>query len=212
VSGTEAGNVWHWKPGEKTVRRLAHHTDIPDREFNRVRLLAWPEGNRLLSAAESGEVLELDPTGQREPRPWLHLKPKRGVRFYRVALSPDRKWLAAGPLNAPFVALRALAEDVPARDIDLGEGEHVRSIAFDPSGARLAVGIGTMKARKTDFLIPGDDRIAVYALRDTPTVAAELKRGITPRRSRSTRRQRLAVAGGADHDITLWMSLAPQPW
>jgi hypothetical protein len=91
--------------------------------------------------------------------------------------------------------------------IRLKEGEYPRSVAFNATGTRLAVGIGAMvpPGRTGGFLIEGGDRVAVYDLGEkglSPTGSFE-----PPYQAECLAfhpsREWLAVAGGPNHEVTI---------
>jgi WD40 repeat protein len=202
--GKEDGSVWLWTPGEKQgkeVRKLGSHPN-PDRlAANRVRLVSFLDETQVLSAARDGTALV-----------W-NLKASAGsprvlFRFdipslFRVALSRDQQRIAAAG-EARRVEVRSLAGRL-LHTLELEEGQFPHSLAFDPKGGQLAVGVRVIDPR-AGFFKETQDRIALYDLRADPPRASP-----GPRVSFHAdvlafhpTEQRLAVAGGNNHEVTLW--------
>jgi WD40 repeat protein len=211
--GCTDGSVWVWDfkaspnaPGGEP-RRLGKHAGARD-GANRVRLLRFLAEDRLLSASEyDGDVLEWDPNAK-PAKPQVRVSFGKGPGFFRVELDRDGQWLAAAPYG-PSVLLRSLdgKESIDLK-LNADKREFARSLAFDPKGRRLAVGVGSIVGGKdANFFLEGDDRIAVYDLGASPPKES-------PGPPHSFRAERLtfhpldanllAVAGGDNHEVSLW--------
>lgn len=205
--GTGDGSVWLWDYAAegKSNRRLGSHRKGAD-GFNRIRLVAFRGPSRLLSVAEDGRGLEWDTT-QAEGRPAesgdLLAGQRQALTFFRIILSPDGTWLA-GASKGPVVVVRSL-DGSRRRDITLAAGEFAESLAFDPAGKRLAVGVSTIP-QGSPFLMESACRVAVYDLQGKET--AELYRLSHSYRTDALAfhptKPLLAIAGGNDHEVTLW--------
>lgn len=206
VFGNEDGGIWRWRwrsGRDNDCDRLDRHA--PSAEQNFVRLLAFTDNTHLLSVTEQGQVEVWDVT-QTNGRPDSDLNLFLGQRLRTVQRSSDGGWLVAGTEGSPghnWVLLRAL-QGGAAHDIPLEKGDYPRSLAFDARGQRLAVAVG--HRTDSDFFIEEDDRIVVYDLtgkepvesgRLGPTYHADAL-AFHPNQNF------LAVAGGANHEVTLW--------
>ncbi len=201
--GTSTGDVWLWDIHKTSARKLGtHRPEGWEAEFDRVRLLAFLAEDRLLAVAEDGHVLEWDTSEPGKRTEWFAF----GLqwRLTRVALSPDRRLLAAAA-RGPVVVVRSL-DGRDEKQLTLGDNEFPRSLAFDRTSKRLAVGIGKA-LRPGGFFAEAGDRLALYDLaaekpRETagPTLSY-LAEAIAfhPKEANL-----LAVAGGSDDDVTLW--------
>jgi WD40 repeat protein len=205
--GAADGSVWVWDfvAGEDgkvaAPRRLGGHAS--DEKINRVRMVHFTGENSLLSAAEfGGDLLSWDAAADNpKPKSVLHMKGVGGL--FRAELSPDEKWLAAAAYGSK-VELFAVDGSATA-SLPLEKGETARSIAFDPKGRRLAVGVRTV-VEGSAFRVEGDDRIVFYDL----TGKAPKPSPGPPHKFRADcltfhpTELFLAVAGGDDHEVTLW--------
>jgi WD40 repeat protein len=204
--GTTDGSVWLWD--FKTNHLLGKHKGKA--VFNRVRLVHFLDDKRLLSVAESGEVLRWDLAAS-PPTPTA-LAPVRVEDYscYRATLSPDGRWLAAAA-KGPVVAVRSL-DGKQRKDIRLEKGQFPRGVAFDPRGRRLAVSIGTIPdPDRPGFHVEGDDRIRFYDLTASPPTATDGPRHTYRAESLAFHPDggHLAVAGGDNHEVSLWDLLHP---
>lgn len=236
--GTADGSVWLWEPyadPARAPRRLVKHESMIDygtntpSGFNRPRLIAFLNSGNVLSVAQSGEVFSLDPTGENKPmrRKLINLE-KKDVEYryqeeylrerssypdgvYRAALNHDRSWVAIG-VNGPLAACFSLAEPwVPAKYVELGKREFVRAIAFARDSSRLAISIGSVPAA-ADFSIEANDRVALI---DDPLKKNWKLSDGPPHAFRADALAfhtdgRLAVAGGDNHEVTLWNLANPK--
>jgi WD40 repeat protein len=228
VYGSAEGILWCWdfnatnKPIDWNEVIKAGDKLLP----NRPRLIRFLDENTFICAWESGAVRKLTRAGDK----WnsdrlfsaidrLHefFKAKReagpahALSMYRADVSADGKLLACS-LQPKFLAVCPL-DGSAANVIRVGDG--VRSLAFDPDG-RLAVASISHNQKQQNgqkFMVDGDDSILIYA---NPTVANP-KPVITLNHSfraeaMAWNKQHgyLAVAGGDNHEITLWNPTKPQ--
>jgi WD40 repeat protein len=208
--GTDAGGVWLWdlEGRANDVRRLGKLA--PGRDDNQVRLLVFENESSLISAARDGRVLVWDAnrpdTPPTERFRFFASQPKPNV--YRVVQSRDGKWLAAGGWHR-HVEVRSLDGQQRRDDIVLSRRTQfptrvARSLAFDPSGDRLAVGIRSVDVN--DFFHGTDDEITLYTLGTQPPSRTPGARCAYHAEALAFHPDgmRLALAGGDDHEVTLW--------
>jgi WD40 repeat protein/uncharacterized caspase-like protein len=202
--GTDKGGIWVWNLKCRRlndVHLLGKHSDRGAGRLNYVRLVAFTAENQVLSVAEDGRALRWD-IGQEGAGP-EEVCTFKTPNLYCVALSPDHKWLAAGGMMWE-VELRSLDGDEP-KVIPLDEGDFPQSLAFDRAGQRLAVGVRTVPQKDT-FFKETDDQVLLYDLtQDPPRPSLGPKPTFHAHRlAFHPRGDYLAVAGGNDHELTLW--------
>jgi WD40 repeat protein len=212
--GSEDGSVWLWRPngeGKEKLRWVGRHSRVKE-ELNRIRLLHFLNDGTLLSVAENGEVCRWDlAVDTHEPD---RLKLLDGVfpPIHDVLLSPDGKWLVARATKKPFIYVRSF-DGKQRKDIVLENGAVASSLAFNARG-QLAAGIRTLQQNADRFHMESDDQIRVYDL--SGEAASAIK--ILPHSGRvdilafypDREGQHLAVAGGDDHQLTLWDLSCPK--
>jgi WD40 repeat protein len=212
--GTHAGDVWLWdfqRPGA-AARLLGRHgatrADGRAAAYNFVRLVAFLDEERLVSVAAGGELRRWDVPaggGQVTSRALPRFK---GPPISCAAVSRDRKRLAVG-YEGYRVEVRSLPDGRAATNLWLPGGpvaQYPQSLAFDAGGNRLAVGVRLVDTR-ADFLREVGDRVLIYDLRQEPPRPAAGPRptyhaealAFHPRQENL-----LAVAGGTNHEVTLW--------
>jgi WD40 repeat protein len=214
--GTYDGTVLLWD--FKTFRVVGWH-DPKDgaqpptkntKGFNIVRLVHFLTEDRLVSVAESSEVVEwnLAASPVRRTRAWA-VGRERSVRA--AVISPDQTRLAFG-LNAAVgkpagIVLRSL-DGTAVMAEDLGEGQFPRSLAFDPTGVKLAVGIGNLsldRPRGSRFYMDTNDDTALFDVSGR-TIALKQKLPHTGKAESLAFHPSstlLAVAGGDNHEVRL---------
>lgn len=194
--GTGKGGIWLWDFKAKPVR-LGQHTAVAGRDENWVRLLRF-RGERLLSMAESGQLVEHD-TVKAGAATLLFSLGTPTVRA--AALSADGKRLAAAT-RGTTVAVRTL--DGGNADISLPEGRFPMCVAFSADGQRLAVGVNRL-ATNSKFYIENGGAINIYDCADgKANMVQELPHSWRAEALAWHGRERLAVAGGDNHEVTLW--------
>ncbi len=205
------GSVWIWDLDQSTLQFVGKPESAAPP--GKVRLLHFEDENKILSLVEDGRLLRWT-VGRPEPEPVM----KRGFSVYKAALSPNGRWLAAAA-KGPLVTVRSLTDD-KFRDIKLKgfqtfhpgqkDGEFATALAFDRTGARLAVAVGSL-VPGADFAVEADSRIVFYDLAPNPPAP-------TPGPPHHYRAERLAfhpdggvlaVAGGQNQEVTLWDLSAP---
>lgn len=210
--GADDGSVWLWglTGGENYATRLGPRPE--KRATNRIRLLRFDGESSLQSVAQDGRVLQWDLRH-------ANAAPLERFRFfagdegspdlYRVVATQDGTWLAAAAGVRPEIEVRSLQEPASTKRITLSRRGEVpmrvaRSLAFDRSGQRLAVGIRTKGLN--DYFHGANDEIRIYDLARTPPLPTG-----GPRCSYHAEGlafhpdgKRLAIAGGDDHDVAMW--------
>jgi WD40 repeat protein len=207
--GTNNGWVCVWNLDSAMPVALGQHT-MPgphgDKFRNQIMLATYLSEQKLLTVAENGEG-----------RIWLMNaagnggKPleKESFQFktkylHRVALSPDGKWLAAIDALSRYTELRQIGS---GNSVLIGEevNFYPYCLAFDASSKRLALGYYKVDAtagflRETRFEVLLYDvasgklnKKPVAVLSNIPEAVAFHPDG-----------KQLAVAGGMDHEVTLW--------
>ena len=208
--GTGDGSVWLWRKGEKPKRigkQIAKFPDGKTAEYNFIRLVAFLKSGRILSVARTGQIQSWAIDGfveTAEDRGKMIAGGGENSPVFRATLSRDQEWLAVGGNDAEIVIynLRTKAK----KSLKLQPREFVRAIAFDHDADRLAVAIGSVP-NGTKFSLDADDRIFLI---DNPRSAEKLV--LTPGPKHSFRAEalafdpagRLAIAGGDNHEVTLW--------
>jgi WD40 repeat protein len=211
--GTADGSVWLWRPeceGTDDLKWLGEHSR-PASELNRVRLLHFLNEKVLLSVAQNGETFQWDlGADTREPVGRLKLLEDVGGGIHDVLLSPDGKWLAARAMSKPFIYVRSF-DGKQRKDIELEKGAVASSLAFDARG-QVVASIRSLQQNAGGFHIELDDQIRLY---DLSKDKANTSKG--PPHSGSVDilafhpdGKHLAVAGGNNHQVTLWDLNRPQ--
>lgn len=212
--GQDDGSVWYWARGRARPVRLGQHRFRQQRDpYDRVRLVAFRDEGRLLSVAEDGLVKEWDVRRPGEP----------GEDVVRFGVAPGARGLAWATVSADGRMMAAggdsgwvdvLALDGSSRQrITLAERQTAYSLAFDRAGRQLAVGTRTYVADSVGFLYETDFQVQVYTLGgDRPRRTAVLPATYYPDAvAFHPDGVRLAVAGGANHEVTLWRLEGERP-
>lgn len=208
VFGTNDGDVWLWNlAGAKKndVHRIGTHDARP----NPVRLVAFLTKTRLLSVARDGQVLLWD-IAQPEAQPTMLFRFQVGPVFH-AALSPDRRRLVAvGERHGRNSVEVYSLEDRTSKHLPpLDDDDLPHSIAFDPRGERLALGIRTVP-QKAAFFKETDDKILIYDLTTFRAVRGPKPTFHAEAMAFHPDGRRFAVAGGDDHEVTLWDLRTPE--
>jgi serine/threonine protein kinase/WD40 repeat protein len=207
--GTSTGSIWTWAPTapkDKELTLLGSDEPIPQGKHSPVRLVDFRDENTLLSITESGQVLQWD-LRQADVRP-KELSPfdKSIVPLFNAIISSDRKWLAVTSTAKRKVVVCSLKDNTPPREIPV-DGI-ARSIAFSADGMQLAIALLTVvPGSPFPLCMEDDDRIFLYDLtQDPPALRAGLRHHgrADALAFHPTDRTCLAVAGGDNHEVTLW--------
>jgi WD40 repeat protein len=205
--GAADGSIMLWNPARGRITVVGQHDPLdPDkpRGLNFVRLVHFLEEKRLLSVAESGQVIEWDLTSS-PPQPRTSTSLGRQVgRVFRAIVSPDKQWLAAISTQEHLVVLQSL-NGTTRKEIPLGESEFGRSLAFDRDAQRLAVGVGQDKHTSSGFDLELDTSIRIYDVSADPRWSRTLPHhGKAEYLAFHPSGKYLAVAGGDNQEIALW--------
>jgi WD40 repeat protein len=203
--GTGDASVWLGDLKTGNSRRLGSHTRADGVTDWGVRFVRFLKQDVLVSVSESGEVFRWELSGAQVMKTVLlalkHEKTDKQIHLRSATLSPDGKWLAAGTTR-PLIVIRSL-DGKQKKDITLDKGQFPRSVAFDPSGRQLAVTVGTLL--EGPVFIEGNHSVRIYDVNEKLAEAVRL-----PHSYRAEivafhpKGGHLAVAGGDNHEVTLW--------
>lgn len=204
--GSADGSVWLWRPeakGQEELKWLGKHSSGKT-GFNLVRLLHFLNEEKLLSAAQNGEVFQWDLAAHEAGPQQLKLFEDVGREIHDVALSPDARWLAARATKGAYIYVRSF--DGQRKDIKPAGCDLLSGLAFSPSGEHLAVGARSRVPDTGNFYLWSDDRVLLYDLaQNQPAVSAVLSHaGSVDVLAFHPDGKHLAVAGGDNHEVTLW--------
>ena len=217
------GSVWVWDYAgpPDAVSRVAPPAGEEDSFATRVVWVGFGPGGAVWFARRGGEVFAADPAG---PPRKLFAFAKGPIQ--QAVLTPDRRTLVSRPaLQLPdptrggaltsHVELRRMPDGTPVGEITYPETESPDSIAIDPAGGRLGVGVKELKGEKQEKVFRETaGKLFVYDLTaGPPKLTAEAGFGTTPGDRVRTYPEgiafhpdgkRVAVAAGWDHETTLW--------
>lgn len=237
--GTADGSLWVWEPkklkvpepetefeparewtapmraGQHTLPQGAKAADLPTRSR-----LVFFRGDKLLSVAMSGEVVECDVSAKANltdrpvPAPPVtvkfHLDKKQDdTRVYRAELTPDGKAITVAFMG-PAIGLFPLDGNGKGELLPLGEGYMARSIAVEPGSGRVAVAVGGAKPADGNaprFFIERENAVRVYpALKAgaEPTDVLPTGGRVEAVAFHPTRKGLLAAAGGDADEVRLF--------
>jgi WD40 repeat protein len=203
--GAGDGTVWVWHPGDKKASPLGG--PLPPREKrsanNRAHFLTYTGEHRLVSSTHDGRVVEWDTSRPSAKGHELFSFDMDGV--WMAVLSPDRKWIAARG-DSRKVEIRSFPDGRSKKEVGpLPEGTVPQAVAFDPDGQRLAVGV-SRNAHDSAFLYELNGEVQLYDIGGArPKMTGRLPMTLyADVLAFDPSGQRLAVAGGDNHDVTLW--------
>lgn len=170
VTGGYDGRLLWWNIGDRTLSQ-----DVPAHDKWIRRVIATPDGGRVISVADDMQVKAWDAAGGELIKAFTDHAVMTPHDFpsmlYAVAASPDGRWLASGDKTG-HVAVWDLVSYEKVGQVeapvlytwDPRQRRHsiggVRSLAFSPDGTKLAVGgIGTIG--NVDHL-DGKSRVEVF--------------------------------------------------
>jgi WD40 repeat protein len=201
------GSVWVWIPGRGGPRRLGTHPGREGKKSNEVRLVVFTAEDELLSVASDGWVCAWDPGRAGAPARRFQF----GVtNLAGAAIDPGKRWLAAfgQDRNARLIEVRSLDGRRSKRMLTPDGGDarnYPRCLAFDRKGEHLAVGYYTIPGGATFYKISGGG-VAVYDLtQNEPRASPGPASTYYPEAlAFHPQGQLLAVAGGENHEVTVW--------
>jgi WD40 repeat protein len=207
--GGDDGSIWLWDLDKKASTLLGQYPNPTKERFNKIRLITYQGEKQLLTLSQRGELYQWDLT---EATP----KPKSVFRFkvpniFLAILSPDGKWIAAASDGYQRVEVRSL-DGTTARHWDVPRGQFPHSLAFHPQSTHVAVGTRTIPTTAKFFKELGG-QVLIYDLNNEeaapqqgPCVGLRAERlAFHPKGDL------LAVAGGDNHEITLWNLQGKKP-
>jgi WD40 repeat protein len=205
VIGTQDGSIWLWSFRSGDPELLGGHDSIKDREHNLVRLVHFLKEDTLLSVAESGQALQWDVRHREKPPQQFDLFSEHPPLLFKVTVSPNGRWLAAATTTTHEVLVRSLrgGNQIGRK---LNERQFCRNLTFSPDGKRLAFSIGSRIPAPENWFMEADDEIFSLDLDDPEraTRVAPEHRGRAENLTFHPDGRFLAVAGGDNHEVTLW--------
>jgi WD40 repeat protein len=219
IYGADDGSlfVWDFAAGRK---ESTHLRDSGGGKLNRVRLLSFLDQTRFVSVAQDGRILVRDLHNlQAPPR---QLGQFKLPRLFRVSISPNRQWLAATGEYVP--GGRAEGKGGDFHTVELfsltGPGQRIlrlpappqgrtivpRSLAFDPAGERLAVGVIHFQKPNATFYKELAGHVHLFEVASGRLLPTDLDLGYRPEvlAFRPGAPTQLATAGGNNHEVRLW--------
>jgi WD40 repeat protein len=209
--GDSFGGVWTWDFKSAPVRLGDHGSG---NKQNIVRFVHYFTKDVLASAAQDGSIWRWDLSEKEVRSKKLDSFATGNLPVYRVAVSQDEKWLAAG-CEGPLVILRSSSDGKESFAINLEEFEQVRAVAFDSANRGLAVSISAhikpTEKDKAPFYMEAKERIVFYDLDDirkkNPVASPgpdDLFRAWFVAFHPRPDVHDMAYAAGPNHEVNLW--------
>jgi WD40 repeat protein len=204
--------VWDLKAeAGKDIIRLGRHERSDKSPGNKVRLVAFPSEDQVVSVAEDGQLLQWNVADPKAAPKVLH---RFGTaHLWQARIDPQRRVIGViSQRDQVKVAVYSLTSGT-ATTLQLADGAQPHSLALDAAGERLAVATWTNPLLKEKT---GGAQVRIFDLRrpDQPPQAGPRSNyymdalafapSPPPPLPRGERVDRLAIAGGADHEVTLW--------
>ena len=218
--GLEDGSVWDWDrtAAEPTAARVAPPDPDPDRRAGRLAKVVWVGFVGDLVRFVRGDGLVAEAAAGRPVRDLFRF----GAAVAGVVAHPDGDWLAARPLRqtptGTTVEVRGLPGGQTVRAIEYRKNERNEqrllpvTLAVDATGRRLAVGTAWV-IEDTEARTARSGDVRIYDLRSNPPVLTAYatfdgddgRPAATPDAlAFHPDGERLAIAGGFDHETSLW--------
>ncbi|HEX5272547.1 MAG TPA: hypothetical protein VFW33_18745, partial [Gemmataceae bacterium] len=203
--GTDKGTVWVWTLATGSVSRLGPPpAPAPRNAFPpRVSFLTYTREDQLVSCGRDGRVLEWNASNP-NARPSERFAFGAVKNIAKVVLSPDRQWLAARG-DSWGIELRSWPDGQTRKVVRLPKEHQPQSVAFTPDGRSLAIGVRVTDA-DAPFLYHLDGKVFLYDLRggDLQETGRLKMTEFANVMAYSPDGKRLAIAGGDNHEVTLW--------
>ncbi len=221
VFGDSQGNVWHWDL-KTPASLLTTFPPIPGREFNRVLALRFTGKTTLTAVAESGDVMIVENPEADKPTAKILMNAKAALgpdvpaatdtRLARAEIMPGGKQIVALMMQQFAVVLST--EGKPAAVHNCGFTRFYRSFAVDPARNRLA--LTRINLPELGNFLPFRDSMTIEII--DGALSGEMKK-VARLDHYSCDAEvmafhptdgRLFVAGGDDHEITVWSLTDPK--
>ncbi|MGF1580673.1 MAG: hypothetical protein ACFCD0_15025 [Gemmataceae bacterium] len=221
--GNDDGGVRVWDLTGKrneTARLIGQHAPKKIAKLRQVVLTTYLNQNQVLSVASDGSVLVSDTAAQTISTKPLFQFDTLGGKVWRAVLGSnnDEKWLAValqetvaknGQQNRVQVIIRSLRAGQVPKTIFLPFDHYPQCLAVDETGDRLAIGIRRLDLEQneaTAFFRELAPHVAIFSLKgNQPKQVAKIPYDYrVDAVAFHPKENLLAVAGGADHDVTLW--------
>lgn len=194
--GDEHGDVWIWQREKQptVLRKLGSHGST-------VRYFRFDGEDRLTSIASNGPAIEWDTAGATRSEIKLFKSDSRD----QVVSSADGKWLAGymSSYNSPFEIVAIDGSHLPTPK--LASDELGQAVAINGDGSAVAVACRTVP-KNGPFIRETSARVIIL---DRTSIGFQQRceipfPKIAERIAWHPDGKRLAIAGGENHEVTLW--------